>query len=347
MGFFANLFGYVLKFLYDLVGNYGIAIILFSILVKLAMLPLTFKQQKTLKKNEKIQKEMKQIQFKYKNDQEMLNKEIMELYKREGMMPLSGCFTSIIQILLLLSVFLLVRSPLTYMVKMDTEVINKISSIVIEKDPSKNNAYKEISIIQYVRNLQNEVSVSENEISEENKEENKTEEINNKVNENNVEENVVENKVEEDKSKENTEDSIDINKYIDDINLNMDFFGIDLSQVPTNNINDWKTLIIPVLYVITSFISIRLTSQATAKKKNEKNKLITDGTEENKEEQYNPTEDVNKTMTWMMPIMSVSIAIIAPLGLALYWLMNNILMIIEKLVFDKILKKEEEANSDA
>ena len=335
MSFFANLFGYVLKFLYDLVGNYGIAIILFSILVKLAMIPLTFKQQKTLKKNEKIQKEMKQIQFKYKNDQEMLNKEIMELYKREGMMPLSGCFTSIIQILLLLSVFLLVRSPLTYMVKMDTDVINKISAIVIENDSSKNNAYKEISIIQYVRNLKNEASVSKNEVPEDSKEENKTEEI------------VAENKVEEDKPKENAEDSIDINEYIDDINLNMDFFGIDLSQVPTQSLNDWKTLIIPVLYVISSFISIKLTSQATAKKKNENNKLITDGTEENKEEQYNPTEDVNKTMTWMMPIMSVSIAIIAPLGLALYWLMNNILMIIEKLVFDKILKKEEEANSDA
>jgi membrane protein insertase Oxa1/YidC/SpoIIIJ len=137
----------------------------------------------------------------------------------------------------------------------------------------------------------------------------------------------------------------DMKSYAEEANLNMDFLGIDLSQVPTRNLNDWKTLIIPVLYVISSFISIRLTSQKT-KKKSVENKLITDGTEE-KEEPYNPTEDVNKTMTWMMPIMSVSIAIIAPLGLALYWLMNNILMIIERLVFDKILKKEEEAENNA
>ena len=47
-------------------------------------------------------------------------------------------------------------------------------------------------------------------------------------------------------------------------------------------------------------------------------------------------------MSWMMPIMSVSIALIAPLGLALYWLVNNILMIIERIVLDKVIKLEEE-----
>ena len=50
--------------------------------------------------------------------------------------------------------------------------------------------------------------------------------------------------------------------------------------------------------------------------------------------------DASKSMTWFMPIMSISIACIAPLGLALYWLMNNILMIVEKVVLDKILKDE-------
>ena len=46
----------------------------------------------------------------------------------------------------------------------------------------------------------------------------------------------------------------------------------------------------------------------------------------------------NKMMSWMMPIMSISIAFVAPLGLALYWLINNLLMIIERLVFDKLIK---------
>lgn len=297
LSFFANIFGYVLKLLYNIVGNYGWAIILFSILVKVVMIPLSIKQQKTLKKNEKIQGELKQIQFKYKNEPEKLNQEMMNLYKREGMSPFSGCLSSIIQIILLFSVFLLVRQPLTYMVKMNQEVISKMEQIVTEKDSNAKTAYQEIAVIQYARNLQSGSSVGEDQ-------------------------------------------NQDIKDYIEQASLNMDFFGIDLTQVPTRNPKDIKVLIIPILYVISSFISIRLSMATTNKKKKEEKKLITDGTEE-QEEKYNPSEDVNKTMGWMMPIMSVTIAIIAPLGLALYWLMNNILMIVERLVINKYLNKEE------
>ena len=338
LAFFANIFGYVLKLLYNIVGNYGWAIILFSILVKALMLPISIKQQKTLKKNEKIQNELKQIQFKYKNEPEKLNQEMMALYKREGMSPFSGCLSSIVQIILLFSVFLLVRQPLTYMVKMDQDAISKMTQIVSSQDSNTKNAYQEIAIIQYVKNLANQDSASENLEAEKD----------NTVNENNKIENSEEqnNNVEssEEKNNSNTE-NFDITKYADQANLNMDFFGIDLTQVPTKNPTDIKVLIIPILYVISSFISIKISMATTNKKKSEEKKLITDGTEQ--EEKYNPTEDMNKTMVWMMPIMSVTIAIIAPLGLALYWLMNNVLMIIERLVLNKYLNKEEEAETNA
>ena len=297
LSFFANIFGYVLKLLYNIVGNYGWAIILFSVLVKVLMIPLSIKQQRTMKKNEKIQGELKQIQFKYKNEPEKLNQEMMDLYKREGMSPFSGCLSSIIQIILLFSVFLLVRQPLTYMEKMNQDVISKMEQIVTENDSNSKTAYQEIAVIQYARSMKSGNSVDESKVSE-------------------------------------------IKDYIEQASLNMDFFGIDLTQVPTKNPKDFKVLIIPILYVISSFISIRLSMSSTTKKKKEEKKLITDGSEE-QEEKYNPSEDVNKTMGWMMPIMSVTIAIIAPLGLALYWLMNNILMIIERLVINKYLNKEE------
>ena len=331
LAFFANIFGYVLKLLYNIVGNYGWAIILFSVLVKVLMLPISMKQQKTLKKNEKIQSELKQLQFKYKNEPEKLNQEMMALYKREGMSPFSGCLSSIVQIILLFSVFLLVRQPLTYMVKIDQDAINKMTQIVSSQDSNTKNAYQEIAIIQYVKNLQNNNSAEQNA---------KVEEVSDK--EKVVEKNEQEETTETEKS--NTE-NFDIAKYADQVNLNMDFFGIDLSQVPTKNPTDIKVLVIPILYVISSFVSIRISMATTNKKKNEEKKLITDGTEQ--EEKYNPTEDMNKTMVWMMPIMSVTIAIIAPLGLALYWLMNNVLMIIERLVLNKYLNKEEGAETDA
>jgi len=296
LSFFANIFGYVLQLLYNIVGNYGWAIILFSVLVKAIMIPISIKQQRTMKKNQKIQEEVKQIQFKYKNEPEKMNQEMMALYKREGMSPFSGCLSSIIQIVLLFSVFLLVRQPLTYMVKMDTDVISKMENVITEQEEGNKNAYAEIAVIQYVNNLDNKTSVSKDK-------------------------------------------SFDMKEYAEQANLNMDFFGIDLSQVPKNNWKDFKVLIIPILYIISSFVSIRL-SMNTNNKQNKEKKLITDGKEQ-EEEKYNPMDDANKTMVWMMPIMSVSIAAIAPLGLALYWLMNNILMIVERLVYNKIFEKEE------
>ena len=68
--FFANIFGYILNLLYELLKNYGFAIILFSIILKIILLPISIKQQKTLKKSTKIQEEVKTIQDKYKGNQE-------------------------------------------------------------------------------------------------------------------------------------------------------------------------------------------------------------------------------------------------------------------------------------
>jgi YidC/Oxa1 family membrane protein insertase len=124
--FFANTFGYVLNLLYNLLNNYGLAIILFTILIKIILLPISIKQQRTMKKSAKLQEQMKSIQFKYKNDPEKMNQEIMSLYKSENMSPMSGCLSSIIQLILLLSIFYLVKSPLTYMRKIPTEEFESV-----------------------------------------------------------------------------------------------------------------------------------------------------------------------------------------------------------------------------
>ena len=129
------------------------------------------------------------------------------------------------------------------------------------------------------------------------------------------------------KNKDNQEE-------IDSLKLNMEFLGLDLSKVPTKSLNDYKVYIIPVLYVISSFISMRI---STNMQTNSKNKEDAD---ENSE--FNSLEQANKSMSWIMPIMSVSIAIVAPLGLALYWLVNNVLMIAERLVLNRFVKDEEE-----
>ena len=81
--FLANIFGYILNFLYNLFGSYGIAIIVFSIILRVILLPITINQQKSMKKTAKMQEKMKELNNKYKNNPEKLNKETIELYKKE------------------------------------------------------------------------------------------------------------------------------------------------------------------------------------------------------------------------------------------------------------------------
>mgnify|MGYP001852687556 FL=1 len=295
--FFANIFGYLLELLYNIINNYGLAIIFFTIIIKILFIPFSVKQQKTMKKSAKLQEKMKILQFKYKNDPEKLNKEVMELYKTEKMNPFSGCLTAIIQIILLFSIFYLVRSPLTYMQKIPEENMNNYVKQLQESAKSVSSVYPEIDIIREYNFLK----------------------------------------------EQNPED-----EYIDKANLKMNFLGLDLSKVPQQNLTDYTVYIIPVLYILSSFVSIKLSTAMQQKEQNNKEKEVIDGTtgkelvpEEGKNE-MDAVMETNKMMSWFMPLMSVSVALVAPLGLALYWLTNNILMIIERLILNKVIKGEEE-----
>ena len=300
--FFANIFGYLLNFINNLVGNYGLAIILFTVVIKLVMLPLSIKQQRAMKKNAKIQEEMKVLQFKYKNDPEKLNREMMDLYKKENMSPFSGCLTAIIQFILLISIFNMVRLPLTYISKLDGNQINTYVNTMKENNIQVSQYY-EMDII---------------------------------------------------REKDKLQELLPEDQTLKNINYNMKFLGLDLGKIPNQNLKDWTVYIIPLLYILSTFVSMKLTN-TIQKKDNEKykNKDVIDITEKDKDSEKNEVVDKqeqekddmeaamqqsNRMMAWMMPILAVSVSLAAPLGLALYWLVNNILMIGERLVLDKVIK---------
>mgnify|MGYP003291709878 CR=1 FL=1 len=328
ISFFSNIFGYVLNFIYDIVANYGLAIILFSILLKIVLLPLSIKQQKTMKKNSKLQGKVKEIQEKYKNNPEKMNQEMIDLYKNENMSPFSGCLSSIIQIILLFAMFYLVRSPLTYMKKIDTSAVDNIKSYIQQEigEDSISQNYPEISIVKYVSKIKNgEIINNEEEIIDEEK----NEEI---LNENTVEK----------------EEKVELNnENLEKAYINMDFLGLDLSNIPWQNKENLTVFIIPLLYVVSTFISMKLTTKMGQKdeEKNNKEIFIDNNESEKKDEETDMTAQMNqmsKNMSWFMPIMSVTISLMAPLGLALYWLVNNVLMIIERVILNKILNSKEE-----
>ena len=260
------------------------------------MLPISVKQQKTMKKTAKVQVKLRELQEKYGNDQVRLGQETMDLYKKENMSPFSGCLGSIVQMILILSVFFLVSRPLTIMRNVDPTLIETYTKQVREQDPDASR-YPEIGIIKLMGDKDEKVKI------------------------------------------------------------NMDFLGLDLSDVPTQNYTDWKVYIIPGLYVITSIASTKLTTAMNNKRKaeneeksepvktkevkpNDKDKDL-QVTKTNDNQELDTMDEVNRQMNIMMPLMSVSIALIAPLGLALYWFVSNLLMIVERLILDKVCKEEE------
>lgn len=111
--------GSLLFFIYDVVNNYAIAIILFTVIVKVLLLPLTLNQIKQTKEMQNIQPELKKLQDKYKNDKETLNVKMMELYKEHKINPLGGCLPLIIQMPILFGLFGALRNPVEYVFKGD------------------------------------------------------------------------------------------------------------------------------------------------------------------------------------------------------------------------------------
>lgn len=321
----ATAFGYILNYIYGIVNNYGLSIIIFTILLRLLMLPFSIKQQKTMKKTAKVQEKAKEIQSKYANDSVRQAQELQALYKEENVSPFGGCLFTIFQMFVILAMFWLVSSPLTYMRHVDAEKINKYVSEIQESGTQVR--YREIAVIKAYR----------------------------------------------DKDPE--------------IDINMDFLTLDLSDVPWENYKNPKVLIIPILYVCTSILSMKLAPGAPKKKEEEEKEknveltkidVVKDGPitnigenaevekvevpnsetkgsdkEENKalvkkEDSNNDNDDVdameemNKQMRLMMPVMSVSIALVAPLGLALYWLVSNLVIICERIITNIFFKDKEE-----
>lgn len=114
MAIFAQIFGYLLGLIYTIVNDYGIAIILFTLITKLLLMPFTIKQMRSSKAMAVIQPKMKEIQEKYKDNKEKQNQMLVELYKEHKYNPLSGCLPLLIQFPIIIGLFTALREPGTY-----------------------------------------------------------------------------------------------------------------------------------------------------------------------------------------------------------------------------------------
>lgn len=115
LGVIAKPLGWLLSLLYGFIDNYGITIIVFTIIVKLCLYPLYIKQTKSMARMSEVQPKMAALQRKYANDKETLNIKMAELYKEEKFNPMGGCLPMLIQMPIIMALFALLRKPMSYM----------------------------------------------------------------------------------------------------------------------------------------------------------------------------------------------------------------------------------------
>ena len=123
-------FGYLLDWLYQFTANYGVALILFSLIVKLVLLPLNAKSKKSMLEMSRVAPLAKALEAKYGDDKAKYQQELMNLYKEEGVSTTGGCLWSFIPLLILLPLYYVIREPITYMMHIPGEIGAQIVEII-------------------------------------------------------------------------------------------------------------------------------------------------------------------------------------------------------------------------
>ena len=123
-------FGLILLSLYNFVHNYGFAVILFALIVKLCCVPLAIKGKKSMLAMTALNAEMQQLQKKYANNRVKLNEEMQKLYEKHGVSPMSGCLPNLIPLPIMMGLYYAVQQPLQYIVGLSRETVIALAQMI-------------------------------------------------------------------------------------------------------------------------------------------------------------------------------------------------------------------------
>ena len=122
-------FAWLTRLFYTWTGSYGVALILFTLMVKLVLLPFQLKSKKSMLRMNRMQGKIKDIQTRYANNKEKQQQEMADLYAREGVNPMSGCLWSFIPFPILIALYYIIRTPLRYFMSLSETVITEITTL--------------------------------------------------------------------------------------------------------------------------------------------------------------------------------------------------------------------------
>lgn len=278
-------FGYLLEYLYKFTTNYGLSLILFSLIVKVILLPFSAKSKKSMMKMSRLQPQLKQLELACGDDKQKLQQEQMALYKEEGVSMFGGCLWSFLPLLFLLPLYTVIREPLKYLMHLDESVIEALKNnaeAALGKG-KKLNVYWQYD---YAKNIQVLGAGLVPETLE---------------------------------------------------SLNFSFLGIDLGQVPSWKIwqakswNDVGGFLLPVLSGALSWLTMFVSQKMN-------NTIVRDENGE-KSDASASTQQTNKVMNLLMPLMSVWFGFMWPLGLSVYWLAQSLFGVVQDVFLTKHYRK--------
>jgi len=348
---FATPLGFLMKGCYKLVGNYAIALLIFTIITRLIMLPLSIKQQKSTARMSLIQPELEKLKKKYGKNQEKLNEETMALYQKHGVNPMASCLPLLITMLILFSMLPVIYGPMTYVSDLDKDLVNEsntaISALATVSTDLKNN---DTTMEELLKNNDNDwdkvkkVIVNEDDknykasyklFNDSDSKWNKIKEIFTKhpdidkfiTNDKYVSQSLVISRpelttfdfVDKKKIDEYGTDFSDIldpkvKEYAE--NFNYEIFGLSLGAIPT-----FKSLLL-LIPLISFLLQIAVTLVSNYyNKKNNPNAKVGKGM---------------KVMLLLMPLFSLYISFSFPAGLGLYWIYSSIIALIQTIFLNKI-----------
>ena len=282
-------FGYVLEFLYRFTTNYGLALILFAIIVRLVLIPVNAKSKKNMMKMSRLQPRIQEIQRKYPDDKQKQNEAIQKLQQEEGAtMGCGGCLWSFVPLLILLPLYHVVRQPLQYMLHETAEAATAIVGVIKENLPSafgSNGFYDEMVAASQISKFVQQIKDAGIQVA--------------------------------DRTLEGLNFSF----------LGIDLSQIPNWKLWTWDKWTWNAIggvMIPLLSAGSQVLQMWLSQRS-----NDSVITNKDGVQDAEAAKNSQTAQQSKMMMWMMPLMSLWIGFTVPAALSLYWFVGGVFSMIE------------------
>ncbi len=296
---FATPLGYVMQWIYQLIPSYVLAILVFTLVIRVILFPLSIKNQKGQADRARLAPRLERIQKKYANDRQKLQEKQQQLYEKEGVSMTGGCLPMLVQMLVLMSIIAVIYKPLTYIRRIDTAVLDTCVSAVTDtfSDEEKKKMESRYSESSYYRELYLMKDIEEHRDA------------------------MVGALVEKNKMSE--ADAEGIIETMETTRDDFNFFGVSLLEMPnhTGIKPNWLWLIAiasGLAALLQSVISMRYSKAAMS------------------QEQQQMAGCSNGMMMYGMPIFSLVIAFTVPGGVALYWVFSNLLGIVQTVILNNM-----------